>query len=240
MPDNHQFRRAGRRQGVRRRGFIQPPFDTNNLRPDELMSELTIMLAHGNEMTVPFLFSRDFPHGFFHAWYAEGTGFPITELVRSYMTPFGAIHCTRAINLFVKPAGADRFVLVQLSLLETETYPYGNLPAIFGQPFVDYFYGTSWPYINVIQPLVHLDFSPRQSTTFPGPAVHDPMAAAGSFTNNASTWPAPSQLQVGFAQAGDTITFAATAATTDELSREDQTRIWVEENGSPSQDVVDG
>jgi hypothetical protein len=255
MNYNHLYGWFGGHQQTRRRSFIPPPYDTNNLRHDEFMASLAVMTAGGDQARLDCLFSRDWPQSFIHAVFAEATGLPIIEFAQSYQTPRGHIDCTRAIRTLVMPAGLDTFTAIQLPILETEIYPYLNLPVIMGRPQVTSFMPPHWPWTEVLEPLVQLDFSPRHSYTFPGtPVMYEPMTAGlngfHNYTPPPPAWP-PSlaytpgqQRQVAdFPQVGHS-TFAS-AATAGELSREEQTRIWVENsinnnNNAPSEDVVDG
>lgn len=227
------------------------------------MAKVSVMLAEGNQSSLDCLFSRDWPQAFIRADIAEATRLPIFDSVQSYQTPFSHINCTRAIRALVMPVGFETPTPIFLSVLEREIAPYPNIPIIMGRPQVAYFVGFDWPNLEPHEPLVRLDFSPRHAYTFPFPgtlAMHETMAAGLGGFHNYSTPPlppppvwspsayTPHQHQVvDFPQVGYN-TFAP-SATAGELSREEQTRIWVEDNNAnninnnnnaPSGDVVDG
>ncbi|KAH6843113.1 hypothetical protein B0I37DRAFT_418234 [Chaetomium sp. MPI-CAGE-AT-0009] len=230
---------ADGRHEIRRRDLIRrPPFNIYDVQPDEFTWGVTIMMANGNESTLPGLFSRDWAQGFLYEEIAEATGLPIFESVQSYWTPIGRIHCTRAINLYLKPDGFEDFISVFLPILETGDYRHQNLPIILGRPLATFYWGPNWPLrIDLHPPLLQLNFSPPSSNTFPEPETHQPMAAATTgFHNTPPAWPAsgyvPSrQLQVGFLQAGES-TFVPAATAGDISSTEEETRLWVEENNN--------
>jgi hypothetical protein len=227
--------------GNRRRSFVQPPIDTNNLPDNEYMESVDVMTAEGNEVRFDCLCSGDWSEAFIHAEFAKILGGPIIEFVQSYQTPRGHINCTRAIRALVKPADLDSWTPVQLSILETGFYPHLNIPLIMGRHQVAHFKGPYWPYTQPLQPLVQLDFSIRPSYTFPGaPAMYETRTAGPSGFYNypppplPPAWPSSPYTPPGQAQVVDSPqvghdTFAP-VTTAGELTREDQTRIWVENN----------
>lgn len=254
MSDNHHHRK---------RTFVQPPVDTNNLQHHEFMMDVDVIMAGGNQVTLNSLFSGDWPEGFIPAAVAEAQGGTIIEFVRSYQTPRGHINCTRAVEAWVRPVWRDEWSMVrpvcldewtliklpileaaQLSILKAQHLP-SDISLIMGLPQVTKFMPPNWPYTEGLPSLVRLDFSPRHSYTFPGaPTIYGPMTAGLGDFHNYMPPPPGQQLQVAdFPQAGHS-TFAS-AATAGELFREGRTRMWVENNmdngnNAPSGDVVDG
>ncbi|EAQ85190.1 predicted protein [Chaetomium globosum CBS 148.51] len=233
--NDHPYRWPLSQQGTRRPSFDPPRVDTNNLGHNEFMWPVSVMVAHGDQAYLQALFSGDWPDAFIHAKFVEDARLPTDEYVRPYQTPMGHIICTRAIKALVRPEGLVDFETILLPILEEEVYPYDNMAIIMGQPQVEFFMGPDWPGIEPLQPLPRPDFSsPRHSLTFPGaPAMYGP-TMTGDFHNNTllPAWPSypaytPNQTQVNFSQVGGHYTFAS-AAMAGGLSREDQTRMWVD------------
>ncbi|KAH6640474.1 hypothetical protein F5144DRAFT_95406 [Chaetomium tenue] len=253
--DDHLYRRPGSHQGTRRPSFVPPRVNTDSLRHDEFMWPLWVMAGRRYQAPLDCLFSRDWPAAFIHAKLVEvivkATKLPIVDFEQSYQTPMGHITCTRAFGVLVRPDGLDNFHILLLPILETDIYPYGNIPIIMGQPQVTYFMGPNWPPIEAdeaLPPLIQPDFSSsRHSYTFPGaPAMYNPTATGGFYNNTllpASPSPlayTPDQTQVNFPQVGH-YTFPP-AAMMGGLSREDQTRMWVDHyngNGGSGSDSND-